>query len=78
MRTVAIRIDVLIVLRDSPAPVRAALKLDVVDVDTSVNDVDIDALTTTRVVLVLGESAEGKLGTVAYPRKTLDIMSTVR
>ena len=71
----AVRVDVLIVLRNSLAPVRTAFKFDVIDVDTSVNDIDVDALATARVVLVLGERAEGQLRAMAYPRETLMVES---
>ena len=40
-------------------------------VDTSIDDVDIDARATIGLILVLGESAERELGTVAYAGKTL-------
>lgn len=78
VRAVAVRIDVLIVLGNSLAPVRTTLELDVIDIDTGVDDVNVDALATARVVLILGEGTEGELGTVAYPRKTLDIRSVVQ
>ena len=71
VRAVAVRVDVLIVLGDSLAPVRATLELDVIDIDTGVDDVDINARTAVRVVLVLGESTERELRAVADARETL-------
>ena len=67
--TVAVLINV--VLRDGLAPGRAALELDVLGVDTGVNDVDINARTAIRVVLVLGEGTERELRAVADARKAL-------
>ena len=49
-----------ITLRDSLAPMRAALKVNVVNVGASVDDIDINALTTVVGVEVLVEGAEGK------------------
>lgn len=71
VRAVAVRILVDIVLRDSEAPASAALEFGVCNVDTRVDDVDIDALTTMRVVLVLGEGTKCQSGAVTYPCKTL-------
>ena len=61
-----------IVLRDGLAPGRAALELDVLGVNTGVDDVDINARTAVRVVLVLGESTERELRAVADARKALE------
>lgn len=68
--TVAVLINV--VLRDGLAPGRAALELDVLGVNTGVDDVDINARTAVRVVLVLGESTERELRAVADARKALE------
>jgi hypothetical protein len=54
--TVAVLVDV--ILRDGLAPGGATLKLDVVDVDTGIDDVHVDTLTAGRVVLVESESSE--------------------
>lgn len=56
--TVAIAVLIDIVLGDGLAPARATGEFYVVDVDTSVNDVDVNALATLRVVQVLGEGTK--------------------
>jgi len=43
----------------------------VVDIDTSVDDVDINTLATIGVIFVLGESAEGEFGAMADACETL-------
>ena len=48
-----------------------ALELNVVDVDTQVNDIYIKTATTVRIVNVLGESAKTKLLSVADVYKIL-------
>jgi hypothetical protein len=68
--TVAVIVDV--ILRDGLAPGGATLELDVVNVDTSVDDVHINALTARGVVLVAGESSETETLTVGDTRKTLE------
>ena len=72
MSTVAVAINVQVVLRDGLSPLSTSLELGVVDVDTSVNHVDVDAFTASRVVLVLGEGAEAELLTVTDPCETLN------
>ena len=67
--TVAILVNV--VGGDGLAPRRTALELDVLGVDTGVDDVDVDALTAVGVVDVLGEGPKGQLPAVADARKTL-------
>ena len=71
MGAVAVAILVYIVLRNGHAPRRTALELHMLVVDTSVDDIDIDALATLRVVDILGESAEAELLAVANARKAL-------
>jgi hypothetical protein len=68
--SVAVAVPILIVLRNGVAPVCAALKLVVVDVDTSVDDVDIDALSALGVVDVLVECAEAEFVRVRDTCKT--------
>ena len=67
--TVAVIVDV--ILRDGLAPGGATLELDVMNVDTSVDNVHINALTARGVVLVAGESSETETLTVGDARKTL-------
>ena len=67
--TVTVLVDV--ILRDGLAPRSATLKLDVVDVDTGIDDVHVNALTAGRVVLVESEGSKTELSTVGDTRKTL-------
>jgi hypothetical protein len=67
--TVAVIVDV--ILRDGLAPGGATLELDMVNVDTSVDNVHINAFTARRVVLVAGKSTETEPLTVGDTRKTL-------
>ena len=50
-----------VVLGDSLSPGGPTLELDVVDVDTGVDDVDVNTLTASRVVLVESERSEPSL-----------------
>lgn len=76
--TVAVAILIDVVLRNGLAPERATLELDMVDVDAGVDDVNIDALATSRVVLVLGERAECKLRPVTDTSEALEEMVSIR
>jgi hypothetical protein len=67
--TIAVLVDV--ILRDDLAPGGAALKLDVVDVDTGIDDVHVDTFTVGRVVIVESESSETEFRAVRDTRKTL-------
>ena len=67
----SVAINVQIVLGNGLSPEGAALEFSVVDVDTGIDDVDIDALTAVLVILILGEGAEAELLAVTDPRKTL-------
>jgi hypothetical protein len=67
-----IAIYIYIVGGNSPAPICAFLELFVIDVDASIDDIDIDALSTIRIILIPGESAESQPGTVADPSEALD------
>lgn len=67
--TVAILI--LVILRDGLSPRGTSFKLDVVDIDSCVDDVDINTTTSNFVVGVLVESAEAELIPVADTGKTL-------
>lgn len=69
--TVVVLID--IVLRNGLAPRGTALELGVVDVDTSVDDVNVDALTTIGRVLIASEGTEGEPGAVANTCETLEV-----
>jgi hypothetical protein len=66
--TVSILVDV--VLWDGLAPGSPTLELDVVDVDTGVDDVDVNALTASRVVLVESEGSETESLAVRDTRET--------
>ena len=67
--TVAVLVDV--VLGDSCAPSGATLELDVVNVDTGINDVHIDTLTASRIIIVDRVCVGAELLTVRGTRKTL-------
>lgn len=67
--TVAVLID--IVLGHGVAPERTALELNMVDVDTGVNDVNVNTLTTPLVEEVLGEGGESETVTVGDTSETL-------
>ena len=68
--TIAILID--IILRDGLAPGGMTLELDTLDVDASIDDIHVNALTTSRVMLVESESSETKFGMVGDTSKTLE------
>lgn len=55
------------------APRRTTFELVVTDMDTSVNDVDIDTLARIGIILILGEGSKGELGPVADACETLII-----
>ena len=71
MGSVAISVFINIILGGGLAPGGPTLELDVVDVDTSIDDVDINTLTTSRVVLETSENSETKSLTVRDTCETL-------
>ena len=71
----SVAINVQIVLGNGLSPEGAALEFSVVDVDTGIDDVDIDALTAVLVILILGEGAEAELLAVTDPSKALNSQS---
>jgi hypothetical protein len=71
VRAMSIIILVNVVQRNSLSPRCATLKLHVLNVDASINDIHVHAFTTLFIVQVLCKGAEGKLGSVAHSRKTL-------
>jgi len=58
VRAVAISILVDVRLGNGLTPRCATLEFDVVDVDTGINDVDVNTFSSTLFVLVLGECGE--------------------
>ena len=74
MGPVAVVVLVDIILRNRLAPRRATFELSMTNIDTSVDDVDIDTVAPTSLKLVLGEGSEGELGPVADACKTLIIV----
>lgn len=72
MSSVAIAVFVDIILWNSLAPERTTLKFDVLDIDTSIDDVYVNTLAAGWVVFVLREGAKTKPGTMADSCKTLD------
>lgn len=73
MGSVTIVVLVYIILGNRLAPRRTIFKLLVINMDTSVNDVDIDTLAPIGVKLILGEGSKGELGPVADACETLII-----
>lgn len=73
--TVAVSVNIFIVQWNSLAPMCTTFEFGVINVNTGVDDVDIDALAALRIVLVLGEGTEGKFGAMADPCKTLHVSS---
>ena len=69
--SVTIVVNVLVVLGNGLPPRGTALELVVLDVDAGIDDVDINAVATKRLVLVLGEGAERQLGAMADAGETL-------
>ena len=72
MGTMAVAILIDIIHRDSDSPTGATFKLDVVDVDTSIDDVHVNTVTAGRMVVVESEGSEAELVTVGDARKTLE------
>ena len=69
--TVTVAVLINVVLGNGLAPRSATLELKVLDVDASVDDVDVDAAAPVGIVLVLRECTEGELSTVADTSKAL-------
>jgi hypothetical protein len=60
----AITVFIDIILRYCLSPGSPALELDVLNVDTGVDDVNVNSLATIRIILVLRKGAEEELGSV--------------
>jgi hypothetical protein len=71
--SVTIVVLVYIIPGNRLAPRRTTFKFLVINMDTSVNDVDIDTLARIGVKLILGEGSKGELGPVADACETLII-----
>ena len=71
MCAVAVFVFINVVLWDSLSPGRTTLEFNVVGVDAGVNDVDVNAFTTRRIIFVLGEGAESELWPVADAGESL-------
>ena len=69
--TIVVLVD--IISGNRLAPRRTMLKLVVINIDTSVNDVDIDTLAPIGIKFILGEGSKGELGPVADTCETLII-----
>lgn len=67
--TVAVLID--IILRDGLSPASASLELDVIDVDTGVDDIYVDTFTSALVVDVASECTKAEFVPVTNTGKTL-------
>jgi hypothetical protein len=68
--TTAVLVDA--ILRDDLAPRGATLKLDVIDVDTGIDDVHVDTFTVGRVVIVGSGGGGVEFRAVGDTRKTLE------
>ena len=73
MGSVTIVVLVDIIPGNRLAPRRTTFELFVIDMDTSVNDVDINTLARIAIILILGEGSKGELGPVADACETLII-----
>jgi hypothetical protein len=60
VRTVTVAILIDIISRDGLPPGGTTLELDMVDIDTRVNDIGVNTLPTLGVILVTREGAEGQ------------------
>jgi hypothetical protein len=69
--TIVVLVD--IILGNRLAPRRTTSELVMSDMDTSVNDVDIDTLASIIIILILGEGSKGELRPVANACETLII-----
>lgn len=69
--TVTVGVLINIILRNGSTPARTTLELNMVDVDTGVDDVNVNTLATMGIVFILFERAEGQFGPVRYPCETL-------
>ena len=71
MGTVAVVVFIYVVQRDGLSPGCPAFELLMEDVDSSINDIDINTLASGLFKLVLAESTKAELGTVTDPGETL-------
>ena len=71
----AITIFVLVIGRNGLAPRSTTLELNMLYVDTGVDDIDVNTITTLIIVLVLVECGEAEPGTVANSGETLRLPS---
>lgn len=71
MRTMAIAVFINVIGRNGLAPGSTTLEFRVSDIDTGVNNIDVDTVTTFRVIEILRESAEAEFVTVADTGQTL-------
>ncbi len=69
--TIVVLVDV--ILGNRLAPRRTAFELLVMNIDTSVNNVDIDTLARIDIILILGKGSKGEFGSVANACETLII-----
>ena len=67
----AVAINVFIIRRDGVPPASTAFKLVMGNIDAGINDIDVNALTALRVVLVLGERGESESGTMTDTGQSL-------
>jgi hypothetical protein len=71
MGSVTIAIGVNVILGNGTTPLGTAIKLDVLDVDTGIDDINVYTFTAFGVVDIASEGAKGELGAVADAGETL-------
>jgi hypothetical protein len=69
--SVAIIVIVDVIQGNSLAPRRTSVEFFVLDIDTSINDVDVYTFAASTFIFILGESAESELRAVADACETL-------
>lgn len=66
-----VAINILVVFGNGLSPASTSFELRVVDIDTSIDNIDVNALTTVLVIFITSESGEVECFTVADTRETL-------
>jgi hypothetical protein len=58
VRTVTVTIFIRVTVRDSGTPFGTTIKVDVLDINTGIDDIDLDTLTTLGFIVILAESTK--------------------
>lgn len=69
--TMSIAVYIYVVYGNGLSPERTTLKLFMIEVDTGIDDIDINAFSTIRIKFILGKSAESQFGTMTDPCEAL-------